>query len=194
MKKLSSFKGVIVILVLAALIIMYFYHLSNVSRGEEEDEAAAVKNAVTEVLQRNLTTDYPQTPKEVVKYFSEITKCYYNEKLGDDDVEALATQMLYLYDDELASAKSFDEYMFDLRSDITYYNTNGYVISSYSPSASTDVEYFTQDGHQWARLWCVYTIKCGRNYKPIQEVFILRKDEKSHWRIFGWKEVVKEDK
>ncbi len=193
MKKLGSYKGVIVILVLAALIIMYFYHLSNISRGEEEDEAAASQNAVTQVLQRNLDTDYPQTPKEVVKYFSEITKCYYNEKLTDEEIEALATQMLGLYDDELVAANSYNVYIFDLKSDITYYNTNGYTISSYSPSASTDVEYFTQDGHQWARLWCVYTIKSGKNYKPLQEVFILRKDDRSHWRIYGWKEVKKEE-
>ena len=156
--------------------------------------AAAQTGAVAETLQRNLTTNYPQTPKEVIKYFSEITQCYYNEELTDADVSNLAKQMLLLYDDELVAVKSFDEYIVDLKSDIAFYNMNGYKISSYSPSASTDVEFFAQDGHEWARIWCVYTLKCQKNYKPIQEVFILRKDEKSHWRIYGWKEVEKEEK
>ncbi len=193
MKKLGSYKGVIVVLVLAVLVIMYFVHLSNISRQEEDDAAAAGQNsAITMTLRKNLSTDYPQTPKEVIKYFSEITQCYYNEELSDEDVTKLATQMLLLYDDELVAAKSFDEYILDLKSDINFYNLNGYKISSFSPSASTDVEFFSQDGYEWARIWCVYTLKCQKNYKPIQEVFILRKDEKNHWRIFGWREVEEE--
>ena len=48
--------------------------------------------------------------------------------------------------------------------------------------------FFTEDGFEWARLWCAYTIKSGKYYKTINEVFVLRKDDKSHWRIYGWKE------
>lgn len=186
MKKLNSYKGVIVVLILAVLIIVYYRHMSGISKGKEDTDVVVQVSAVTETLQRNLTTNYPSTPKEVIKYFSEITKCYYNETYTDAELLALADQMLLLYDDELVSYKTHEDYILDLKSDIQMYKENNYIISSYAPSASTDVEYFTEDGFEWARIWCIYTIRSGRNYKPVQEVFILRKDEKSHWRIFGW--------
>ena len=191
MKSVGNLKGVFVVLVLAGLIIAYSVHISNKTRGKEEDGAVKA-SVVTEILDRNLNTNYPQTPKEVIKYFSEITQCYYNEEYTDDELVALADQMLRLYDPELAGFKSHDDYIADLKDDIAEYKFNNYTISSFAPSASTDVEYFSEDGCDWARIWCVYTIKSGKNYKPIQEVFILRKDEKSHWRIFGWKLVEKE--
>ena len=188
MKSVGNLKGVFVVLVLAGLIIAYSVHISNKTRGKEEDGAVKA-SVVTEILDRNLNTNYPQTPKEVIKYFSEITQCYYNEEYTDEELVALADQMLRLYDPELAGFKSHDDYIADLKDDIAEYKFNNYTISSFAPSASTDVEYFSEDGYDWARIWCVYTIKSGKNYKPIQEVFILRKDDKSHWRIFGWKEV-----
>lgn len=192
MQKLNSYKGVIITLVLAALIAMYFHHMSNLQTSEADDGASAVTSASSVALQRNLTTNYPATPKEVIKYFSELTQCFYNAPLEDAEVEALAKQMLLLYDDKLAAAKTYDQYLFDLKQDIATYNMNGYTVSSFSPSASTDVEYFSQDGYDWSRIWCVYTIKSGKYYKSIQEVFILRKDEDSHWRIFGW-QLVEDD-
>ena len=187
MKKLNEFKGVIIVLVLATALIIYYRHMSNVSKGKEAEDVVSSTSVVSETLQRNLNTDYPQTPKEVIKYFSDITKCFYNEEYTEDELVQLADQMLLLYDPELAGFKSYQDYLFDLKADIDYYKTNNYVISSYSPSASTDVEFFSEDGYDWARIWCVYTIKSGRFYKPIQEVFILRKDDRSHWRIYGWR-------
>lgn len=187
MKKLESFKGVFIVLVLAVLLIMYYRHMSNVSKGKEAEDVATEQSVVTETLQRNLKTNYPSTPKEVIKYFSDITQCYYNEEYSDEQLVGLADQMLLLYDDELVSYKTHEDYLMDLRNDINYYKENNYTVSSYAPSASTDVEYFSEDGHDWARIWCIYTIKSGKFYKPIQEVFILRKDEKSHWRIYGWR-------
>ena len=187
--KFKGLKGVLVFLFAAIAFAGIFFRLSNKQPKSIEEEEVAVASAVDVALERNLTTNYPSTPKEVVKYFGEITQCYYNETFeSDEQLEALARQMLKLYDDELVSYKTYDDYMFDLKSDIKFYNENGYKISSYSPSASTDVVFFTEDGHEWARLWCVFTIKSGKYYKNVNEVFVLRKDEKSHWRIYGWKE------
>ncbi len=191
MRRIKGLKGVFIVLALAAMIVAYYYYLSH--RPQIKEEGPVTVTAVSEALARNLVTNYPQTPKEVVKYFSEITKCYYNEEYTSDELLALADQMLLLYDDELVSYKTHEDYILDLNADIAFYKENGYKISSFAPSASTDVEYFEQDGYEWARLWCVYTIRASKSTKPIQEVFILRKDEKSHWRIYGWKLVEKNE-
>ncbi len=187
--KFKGLRGILILLFAAMAFAGIFFRLSNKQQASTEEEEVATATPIEIALERNLSTNYPGTPKEVVKYFSEITQCYYNETFDDDEqLEALARQMLKLYDDELVSYKSYEDYMFDLKSDINFYNENGYKISSYAPSQSTDVVFFTEDGFEWARLWCAYTIKSGKYYKTINEVFVLRKDDKSHWRIYGWKE------
>ena len=187
--KFKGLRGILILLFAAMAFAGIFFRLNNKQQVSTEEEEVAVATPVEIALERNLNTNYPGTPKEVVKYFSEITQCYYNETFDDDEqLEALARQMLKLYDDELVSYKTYEDYMFDLKSDINFYNENGYKISSYAPSPSTDVVFFTEDGFEWARLYCAYTIKSGKYYKTINEVFVLRKDDKSHWRIYGWKE------
>lgn len=191
MKKGNGLKTVLLVLFGGMLVVGIFYRLSNKPIITSEEENVGKPSAIEVVLQRNLTADYPKSPKEVVKYFSEITQCFYNEPFEEDDenLVKLADRMLLLYDDELVASKSYEDYLWDLRSDIRFYNTNGYTISSFSPSQSTDVDYYTEDGSEWARLYCVYTIKSGKYYDHINEVFVLRKDENSHWRIYGWEEV-----
>ena len=187
--KFKGLRGILILLFAALAFAGIFFRLNNKQQVSTEEEEVEAATPIEIALERNLNTNYPGTPKEVVKYFSEITQCYYNETFDDDEqLEALARQMLKLYDDELVSYKSYEDYMFDLKSDINFYNENGYKISSYAPSQSTDVVFFTEDGFEWARLWCAYTIKSGKYYKTINEVFVLRKDDKSHWRIYGWKE------
>ena len=187
--KFKGLRGVLIFLFAAIAFAGIFFRLNNKQPKSIEEEEVVKASPVEIALERNLTTNYPGTPKEVVKYFSEITQCYYNETFeSDEQLEALARQMLKLYDDELVSYKAYEDYLFDLKSDIRFYNENGYTIASYAPSASTDVVFFTEDGFEWARLWCAYTIKAGKDRKTINEVFVLRKDDKSHWRIYGWKE------
>ena len=187
--KFKGLRGILILLFAALAFAGIFFRLNNKQQVSTEEEEVEAATPIEIALERNLNTNYPGTPKEVVKYFSEITQCYYNETFDDDEqLEALARQMLKLYDDELVSYKTYEDYMFDLKSDINFYNENGYKISSYAPSPSTDVVFFTEDGFEWARLYCAYTIKSGKYYKTINEVFVLRKDDKSHWRIYGWKE------
>lgn len=190
MTKDRGLKGVILFFCFALVAVGFYFRFSNLDSKKGTEEGTVIKvSAVQEVLQRNLATNYPSTPKEVIKYFSEITQCYYNETFESDaELESLAKQMLLLYDDELVSYKTYTDYILDLKSDIAFYNENGYTISSYAPCASTDIEHFTQDGFEWARGRCIYTIKSGKEYKPITECFILRKDENSHWRIYGWQQ------
>lgn len=189
-KDFRGLRSVLIVFFMALVVIGVYYRFSNKPVINSEEKQGGKPSHVEEVLSRNLKTDYPQSPKEVVKYFSEITQCYYNEtfKENDENVVALANKMLELYDEELTSYKAYPDYLFDLKSDIKFYNENGFKISSYKPSASTDVIYFEEDGYEWARLWCVYTIKSSTDQKKVNEVFVLRKDKDSHWKIYGWKE------
>ena len=105
--KFKGLRGILILLFAAMAFAGIFFRLNNKQQGGSEEEEVVEATPIEIALERNLTTNYPGTPKEVVKYFSEITQCYYNETFDDDEqLEALARQMLKLYDDELVSYKS----------------------------------------------------------------------------------------
>lgn len=176
------------------LVIGYFYYLSN--RTVSSDNKTATVNTekispVATVLLRNLDINYPATPKEVVKYYAELTKVLYNEEYTDEEFQALAVKIQQLYDPELVANKEQSEYLQDLKDEIETFHTNKWTISTYWTSSSTDVERFTEDGYEFARLYCTFTIRQSGGSGSSNEVFLLRKDENEHWKIYGWKQVQK---
>ena len=103
--------------VLAALILVYYYYLGHRAKRQEVEETI-VATVVQSVLMRDLEHNYPPTPKEVVKYYAEITECFYNETYSDEELVKLAGKIQMLYDTELVANKTQEQYMEDLRNDI----------------------------------------------------------------------------
>lgn len=184
MKRFKSARGAFFLMLLVIIVLIAYYTLS--LKTKKQSENIVTMTPVQTVLNRDLNKDYPPTPKEVVKYYSEITKCFYNETYTDEELEQLAMQAKALYDDKLAANKSDEDYINDLKAEIAGFREQNYTISSYATSASTDVERFSQDGYNFARLYCTYFIRIGTVMQSIEEVYLLRLDEKEHWRIFGW--------
>lgn len=184
MKKPKGIKGLIIAMLLIAIVVGYYAYLSNRNKGLEDEKTQIT--AVQEVLMRDLERNYPPTPKEVIKYYSLMTQCFYNEELTEEDLSALGMKARELYDDELAANQTEADYLTSLELDINTFHDKNIRISSFSTSNSTDVEYFTRDGREWAQLYCIYNLRQGTQMLATQEVFLLRKDEKSHWKIYGW--------
>lgn len=180
-------KTAVIAVVIAAIILGYFFYLSHRSKKQEVEEAVAV-TVVQSVLMRDLEHNYPPTPKEVVKYYAEITECFYNETYTDEELVQLADKIQDLYDTELVENKTQEQYMDDLREDIVEMKGKKLTIASYEVSASTDVEEFTQDGYSCARLYCTFYLRQPGNGTRVTslERFLLRKDEDGHWKILGW--------
>ncbi len=183
-KNANVIKVTIIGIVLACLIIGYYFYLNQRERATAEANPIVTK--VDEVLSRNLENNYPPTPKEVVRYYSEITKCFYNEEYTQGQLEQLADKARQLFDVQLAEHNEWGTYLMNLQSEIEDYKKNERQISSYSVAASTDVDEFSQDGYKFARLHCIYTVRQGGYYVDVNEIFLLRKDEDGHWKIFGW--------
>nr|MBQ8253156.1 hypothetical protein [Lachnospiraceae bacterium] len=193
MKRFSTNKGVIIFVVLILLIVGFYYYLSNrsVSQPEESVSEIEVMTATQQMLARDLDINYPPTPREVVKYFSEITQCFYNEELTEEDIYNLGMKARELYDAELVANQTEADYIDSLKYDIAEFNKNNRTVVSYNPSSSVDVETFSEDGYEWARLYCNYTIKQNEILYNSNMVFILRLDENEHYKIYGWKLVEK---
>ena len=193
-RKINPIRLLIVFITFIAACIGIFFYLSNRSEDTaEENRNPAVMTATQEVLARNLKTNYPPTPKEVLKYYSEITRCFYSEKYTEDELVELALKSRELFDDELYATQTDEQYLIALQSDIEVYKEADRVISSYSVSSSTDVNEYHFEGRDWAQLYCIYSVREGTTITPVQERFLMRKDEDGHWKILGWQLVEDEE-
>lgn len=184
MKK-GHIKVFIIGCILVGCLIGFYYYLSNRTSVEQAEEDTKITQT-QQVLLRNLEMNYPPSPKEVVKYFCDITQCMYNEPHTDEEIYQLAMQIQKLYDDELVANQTQEEYLQNFISEIANMNKNQVVISGYSTSASTDVDFFETDGYEWARLYCNFVIRQNTNLIDTNERFLLRKDADGHWKIYGW--------
>ncbi|MBQ7563214.1 MAG: hypothetical protein IJT16_04405 [Lachnospiraceae bacterium] len=181
----TNVKKLIILGVLSALIIALFAFLANRRSPASLNETSKL-SPVQQLLARNLNTSYPPTPKEVVKLYSEYTRCFYSETYTDEELEALAVKSRELLDDELVAQQTDAQFILALKEDIAKYKSEGRSISSYSIASAADVEYDSFDGYEWARLSCYYSMKIGKNIVPVREIYLLRKDFDGHWKIVGW--------
>ena len=192
MKRRNPTRVIVVFTMLAVFVVGLFFYISNKSKVISEGRVQTM-TAVQEILARNLDTNYPPTPKEVLKFYSEITRCVYGEEYTEEELERLASFSRKLFDDELVANQTDEQYLSALKMDIESWKKDKKVISSYSVSSSTDVQEYSYGGYEWAQLYCTYSIRMGTNVAPIQEHFIMRKDSKGHWKILGWELVTPED-
>ena len=193
MGRFKGTKGIIILVLLVCLVLGYYFHLSNSRGGQNEDMAdVEILTMSQKALNRNLESNYPPSPREVVKYFSEITQCFYNEEHTEEELRALGLKALEIYDDELVANQTVDEYLYLLEGDVEEYREKNRTVASFELSSSIDVEKFTEDGYDWARLYCIYNIKEGTLTYQTTVCFILRMDENSHYKIYGWRKVDEE--
>lgn len=188
---MGKVKVAIIVVILVALVGGYYFYLSNYMKNDDE----TIVTAVQDVLLRNLEDNYPPTQREVLKYYSDITKCLYNENYTEEQLEQMADKLLALYDKELAANNPREQYIKDLKEDVDEFLKSGYSIVTYQTSKSTDVEEYTYEGRRYAKMYCIYSIQTGADYKSSKQIFILRKEaETGHWKILGFDLVNAEEK
>lgn len=179
----TTTRATIVVMILIVLVVGYYCYLVNRShRADAEKALTAVEN----VLLRDLEHNYPPTPKEVIRYYNEILKCFYNDECSSEEIEALAHKARGLYDQELLNHNEWGTYIFNLEAEIQNFQNLKRRITSISLASSTDVDEFTQDGYKFAKIRCGYNIMQGKESSPSVHVYLLRKDKDGHWKIYGW--------
>ena len=189
--KSKGIKTTLIMFVLVALVLGYYLYLSH-RNGEASSVEAAQAQAseemtpVQDILARANFREYPATPVQVLKYYNEITACFYNEDYTEDEFSELAKLASSLYDDELVANQSFPDYIAALKEDIAVFHNGNMTVYDSTVTPSTDVVYFSHNGYECAKLYSTYTLKSGTLYQSTREVFILRKDSDGHWKIFGF--------
>lgn len=184
MKRFTGLKGTLILLVLVGSMVAYYGYLSS-----KTSQKAAQDNTVSKVqsvLLRDLELNYPSTVREVVKYFGEITLCLFSGSCDESDIDKLAAKLFQLFDEELAENNSWADYLVRLNEEIGEYQKAGRTVTGYAPAGSASVDFFEQDGFEWARFYCTFYIKTAKESKVANQIFLLRKDTDRRWKIYGW--------
>lgn len=185
---MKNVKKLVTITLIIVLCVILYYRYVN----KDDDKSGSLSGAdnlseVEKILTKNLDENYPTTPLEVVKFFTRIQKCYYNEDNTEKVVEDLANTARQLMDESLLANNPEEEYYNKLKQEIKTYKSKKRTITNIIYDKSTEVVYSTVDDVQTASLNCTYYIQAGNRLATSTETYILRKDENGNWKILGWK-------
>ena len=187
---MKNAKFIIIAIACICLIVGGYFLFSQNNSVSEED-----LTEVEKVLVKDLKKDYPKTPREVVKFYNRIIKCYYSEDLSDKDLEKMVDQMLYLLDEDLLLVNPRDEYYNSVVSDIEEYQEKNKYIVSTDVCDSNDVTYIDdkKDGSdvvdKLAYVNASYFINTDGKFTNTYQQFVLRQDEDGRWKILTFYEV-----
>ena len=179
-------RTIIVIAVLVALGLVYYYYLANKDTGKDATDIAADTSEVSVLNSKDIMANYPESPKDVVNLYARITKAYYDTSLTDEQIEALGKQARLMFDDELKNTQTDADFYEKLKEDIGNYNSTKTRISSYVIQSAVKTKYSTFKDRQYASIALVYYLRQGDKLIDSPTKFTLRKDDDGHWKILFW--------
>lgn len=179
-------RTIIVIAVLVALGLGYYYYLANKDTGKDAADIAADTSEVSVLISKDIMANYPESPKDVVNLYARITKAYYDTSLTNEQIEALGKQARLMFDDELKNTQTDADFYEKLKEDIGNYNSTKTRISSYVIQSAAKTKYSTFKDRQYASIALVYYLRQGDKLIDSPTKFTLRKDDDGHWKILFW--------
>ena len=179
-------RTIIVIAVLVALGLGYYYYLANKDTGKDATDIAADTGEVSVLISKDIMANYPESPKDVVNLYARITKAYYDTSLTDEQIEALGKQARLMFDDELKNTQTDADFYEKLKEDIGNYNSTKTRISSYVIQSAAKTKYSTFKDRQYASIALVYYLRQGDKLIDSPTKFTLRKDDDGRWKILFW--------
>lgn len=198
--------GVLVVL-FAVAALLYYAYLSN--KDGTDTDTTQKASEISKLLARDLTKDYPETPREVVKLYCRMTVAFYNEERTDEELEKLADMSLMLFDEELSDKNPRSEYLANLKATIAEYAAADRVVTDYTVQNSSMIERYTLEGKDYAKVRVIYNMRdveeveseeggflsgCGTgrrkdtvySYYSTYQDFLLRKDDNGAWKLLVW--------
>ena len=179
-------RTIIVIAVLVALGLGYYYYLANKDTGKDATDIAADTSEVSVLISKDIMANYPESPKDVVNLYARITKAYYDTSLTNEQIEALGKQARLMFDDELKNTQTDADFYEKLKEDIGNSNSTKARISSYVIQSAAKTKYSTFKDRQYASIALVYYLRQGDKLIDSPTKFTLRKDDDGHWKILFW--------
>ena len=179
---MRRFRTVIIGIACICLVVGYYYYLSN----KDTSDASDVTEVQKVVLKDISGSSYPPTPREVIKFYNRILRCYYNEEYTDEEFRRLADQALLLMDEELADNNPAEQYYQRVEGEVESYHTSKRTINNASVCGSNEVEFATIGGTECANVSASYFVRDKDGYTKSNQNYILRKDSEGKWKILAF--------
>ncbi len=162
------------------------------SQGNQEPEKDLTE--IEKVIVKDLEKDYPKTPREVVKFYNRIAKCYYgSEQPTEKQLNDLVDQMLCILDDDLLLRNPRDSYYSSVVQDISQYKREKKQLVSTDVCDTNEVKYITDDkGGKKDKLAYVdasYFLNTDGKFAYTYQQFVLREDEDGNWKIIAFYQI-----
>lgn len=187
MKK--SIKTIILLTVMAALIIGYYYYLScrDVSGGKDERNPTVVGNAAAqELIVKDIANNYPETPREVLRLYARITQAYYANDTTEEQIEKLGLLARQLFDNELKVKQTDEEFINALKAEVSNYHSIKRYVADYKVDSSSNFEFKTISGKSYSIGTVLYYVREGGQLINSYHSYKLRKDNDGKWKILYW--------
>ncbi|MCR4673981.1 MAG: hypothetical protein K5675_03140 [Lachnospiraceae bacterium] len=181
----NTIRIVILVIAMGCLILGYYYYLSHRNTTTEDNEATTETTELQKVLEKDFSTEYPETPRSVVKWYNRIISLYYEETTKDEQVDSLCDQAMMLMDADLLQYNPRDTYIASVKADIQDYKNREKKIVTIEVCSTSDVEYKDRDDGDYAYVLVYYFIKEGSNFQKTYQKFALRKDDGGKWKIIA---------
>lgn len=172
-------------IVMAAIIVSFYYQLSHrLSAGEEGGEAM---DELKICMTQDFISNYPESPREVVKWHNRITKLFYSGELSNKEVENLCDQMICLMDKELISDNPRDILIASTKQDIERYKVRDKKIVSTDVGSNDDIKYTTAaNGDDLAYVTSYYFVQEASKYVSTYQTYCLRRDGNGRYKILAF--------
>lgn len=179
--------AVIAMLCVAVLVIGGYFFITNnaMNFGSGSNKSSS---EIDKLKEKDLETQYPDTPDELVKFYWRLNKCMYNEKMDDADFEALLKQLRLLYDEEFLNKEenSWKTMLSEFKSERDSYQKKKNKIVHYAINPKKRTEYSEKDDKEYAVVHSYVVTKQKADSKTTTEKFLCNKDNNGKWRILGW--------
>lgn len=170
----------------------FFFSQNNVENEKDLTE-------IEKVIVKDLNNNYPKTPREVVKFYNRIVKCYYGDNPTEEQLNDLVDQMMLIMDEDLLLVNARDVYYNSVVGDIAQYKTEKKQLVSTDVCSSNDVKYVTDDKNgeaekdELAYVDASYFINTDGKFAYTYQQFVLRLDDDGCWKILTFYQIEGED-
>lgn len=191
---MKNVKYVIIAIACICLICVGFYFFSQENKEDEKN-----LTEIEKVIVKDLENNYPKTPREVVKFYNRIVKCYYGDEPTEEQLNDLVDQMMCIMDEDLLLVNPRDDYYNSVVNDIAQYKEEKKQLVSTDVCDSNDVNYVTDDKDgdtekdELAYVNASYFMNTDGQFGYTYQQFVLRQDEEGRWKILTFYQVEGED-
>lgn len=180
---MKRIRTIVIGIICIGLVVGYYYYLTHKAPSKDESEVTEVQK----IILKDLTgKSYPATPREVIKFYNRILKCYYNEDYTDEELRKLTDQALVLMDEELADNNPPEQYFGHVEEEVGIYRAQKRTINNTSVCSSNDVKFKTIDKEEYAYVTATYFVRDKDGFSKTGQNYILRKDPEDKWKILAF--------